>query len=99
MAANFGITWTPAQEATELYNIFAQDEITLVEYRLKLTLGSKFENNDYTGFEFQPSGRIAWTNGRNVVWSAISRAVRTPSRIDAGLWRADVIGSLWPDYG
>ena len=36
----------------------------------------------YTGLEIQPSGRLAWTNEKQVVWGAISRAVRTPSRVD-----------------
>jgi iron complex outermembrane receptor protein len=60
-----------------------QDEVTLVTDRLRLTLGSKFEHNDYTGFEIQPSVRLAWTpDTRQTVWGAISRAVRSPSRID-----------------
>ena len=37
-----------------------QDAITIVEDRLKLTVGTKVEHNDYTGFEFQPSARLAW---------------------------------------
>jgi len=51
--------------------------------RLRLTLGTKIEHNDYTGVEVQPSGRVAWTlTQRQMLWGAISRAVRTPSRID-----------------
>src|SRR5207237_3403467 len=62
---------------------FGQDEIALVKERLHLTLGTKLEHNDYTGFEYQPSGRLAWTlSQRQTLWAAISRAVRTPSRID-----------------
>src|SRR6266487_1734735 len=60
-----------------------QDQIELVKDRLQLTLGTKIEHNDYTGFEYQPSGRLAWKlTQRQTVWGAISRAVRTPSRID-----------------
>ncbi len=44
-----------------LYNIYAQDEITLVENKLRLTLGSKIEHNNYTGFEYQPNARLAFT--------------------------------------
>jgi len=77
------LAFLPAHKTLHLYSAFVQDEITLIEDRLHLTLGSKFEHNDYTGFEFQPSGRLAWTpTERQVVWAAISRAVRTPSRID-----------------
>jgi len=46
-------------------------------------LGPKFENNDYTGLEIQPSGRLLWTpHERHSVWAAVSRAVRTPSRAE-----------------
>jgi iron complex outermembrane receptor protein len=75
----------PATLDRHLVSAFVQDQITLSD-RLKLTLGSKFEHNDYTGFEIQPSGRLAWTKGRHVLWGAISRAVRTPSRIDRHLF-------------
>ncbi len=74
----------PADQTLNLYNIFVQDEITLVPDTLKLTLGSKFEHNDYSGYEIEPSGRLAWTlNDRNTIWAAISRAVRSPTRLDA----------------
>ncbi|MGA2248871.1 MAG: TonB-dependent receptor, partial [Verrucomicrobiota bacterium] len=60
-----------------------QDEITLLPDRLKLTLGSKFENNEITGFEVEPSGRLLWKpSERQSVWVSISRAVRTPSWSD-----------------
>jgi iron complex outermembrane receptor protein len=64
-----------------------QDEIALDKERLHLTLGSKFEHNDYTGFEVQPSARLAWKpEKRHTVWAAISRAIRTPSRIARELY-------------
>ena len=51
-----------------------------------MTLGSKVEHNDYTGFEFEPNVRLQWTWTPNqTLWSAISRAARTPSRIDRDL--------------
>ncbi len=58
---------------------FVQDEIKIVEDRFSLTVGSKFERNDYTGFEAQPSGRLLWTpTKRQSAWLAVSRAARTP---------------------
>src|SRR5439155_611300 len=66
-----------------LLNSFVQDEITLVPDRLRLTLGSKCEHNDFTGWEFQPSARAAWTpTEKQTLWAAVSRAVRTPSRAE-----------------
>jgi len=74
---------SPQDRADNLFSAFLQDEITIVENQLRLTIGSKFEHNDYTGFEFQPSTRILWTPAkRHSLWASISRAVRTPSRID-----------------
>ena len=65
---------------TELWSGFIQDEIELIENRLRLTLGSKFEQNDFTGFEYQPNLRLLWQlEEQKVLWAAISRAVRTPS--------------------
>jgi len=65
-----------------LYNGFIQDEIKFSK-QWSLTLGSKVEHNDYTGYEFEPSGRLAWSpTDRQTVWTAVSRAVRAPSRLD-----------------
>ena len=77
----------PPRVSRELFNAFAQDEITLSKDRLILTLGTKIEHDGYTGLEFEPSVRAAWTpNKQNTVWLAISRAVRTPSRVDRDLF-------------
>ena len=66
---------------------FVQDEIALVPDRLHLIVGTKVEHNDYTGVEVQPSGRLSWTPARGgALWAAVSRAVRTPSRIDRELF-------------
>ncbi|MCU0925572.1 MAG: TonB-dependent receptor [Hydrogenophaga sp.] len=48
---------------------------------LRLTLGSKFEHNETTGLETQPSARLHWrASPTDTVWAAVSRAVETPSR-------------------
>jgi iron complex outermembrane receptor protein len=67
-------------------NVFAQDEIALAE-NLRLTLGAKLESNYYTGTEPLPSARLAWKpDAQRLVWGAVSRAVRAPSRIDRDLF-------------
>jgi iron complex outermembrane receptor protein len=77
----------PSHVSHQWYNTFAQDEIALSDDRLHLTLGSKLEHNDYTRFEFEPSGRASWSLTKaQTVWAAVSRAVRTPSRIDRDLF-------------
>ena len=70
-------------DANNVFSAFAQDEMPLVSEKLDLILGSKFEHNDYTGFEVQPTARLLWRPGReHRVWTAVSRAVRTPAMIE-----------------
>jgi iron complex outermembrane receptor protein len=77
------LAFLPAQRDLTLANIFVQDSIALDE-KLQLTLGGKLEHNSYTGLEFQPNVRLAWSLPEHaLLWSAISRAVRTPSRLDS----------------
>ena len=79
-------TFDPASRTDRTYSAFVQDKIDLRQRRLFLTLGSKFEHNDYTGFELQPNARLSWLiDERRMVWAAVSRAVRIPSRLDTDL--------------
>jgi iron complex outermembrane receptor protein len=76
----------PAVLGTQMYGFFIQDEIALVKNRLYLTVGTKLEHDYYSGFNLMPSARVAWTvNKRHMLWAALSRAVRTPSRIDTAI--------------
>jgi iron complex outermembrane recepter protein len=75
----------PAVLDQSLYSGFLQDEIAL-RSNLSLTLGTKLEHNDYTGFEVEPNARLSWIlDSSQALWAAVSRAVRTPSRIDEAL--------------
>lgn len=77
-----GLAFSPEVLDRNLFSFFAQDEVMLLD-NLSLTLGSKVEHNDYTGFEYEPSLRFQWNLTSNqLLWTAISRAVRMPSRID-----------------
>lgn len=77
------LAFLPPRLDHRLYTGFVQDELTLAANRLYLTLGSKIEHNSYTGFEYQPGARLAWTpTPEQTLWGAVSRAVRAPSRID-----------------
>ncbi len=58
-----------------------------MQKHVHFTLGTKVEHNDYTGFEFEPSGRLQWDiTPKQMIWAAVSRAVRTPSRLDRDLF-------------
>ncbi len=82
----FLASFLPRKRTDRLISAFIQDEISLVPEKLRLTVGSKFEHNDYSGTEFQPSARLLWRiDPRQSAWAAVSRAVRTPSRADSDI--------------
>ena len=79
------VAFLPPRLKQDLFSGFVQDEIMLRQ-DVFFTLGTKVEHNDYTGFETEPGIRLQWNSAPGqVVWSAISRAVRMPSRIDRDL--------------
>ncbi len=79
----FVLTLVPNHRSFQLFSAFIQDEFSLCRNGLTFVLGSKFEHNDYTGFEMQPNFRVMWKPGtRHRLWGAVSRAVRTPSRVE-----------------
>jgi iron complex outermembrane receptor protein len=86
------LTFTPPQETDSIYSWFVQDQIGIVPEKLSLILGSKFEHNNRSGFEIQPNGRLLWTpTPRQTLWAAVTRAVRTPSRLDQDLQLTDFL--------
>lgn len=88
---------SPDDRVDQIYSAFVQDEISLIDEQLILTLGTKIEHNSYTGFEYQPSARLLWKFfEKQSVWGSVSRAVRIPSRMeqDVFLNRAPSINIL-----
>jgi len=82
----FAVSFIPPDRNPQLFSAFFHDQIILIENKFNLALGSKFENNDFTGFEYQPTGRLLWTpTKRQTIWTAISRAVRTPTLSEDGI--------------
>ena len=87
------VAFLPSVLDHNLYSAFLQDEITLLE-PLTLTIGTKIEHHDYTGLEYEPSARLRWNlTEKQMVWGAVSRAVRTPARYDRDLYQPA------PQYG
>ena len=80
------LAFLPADRNLRWANVFVQDEIALAP-NLDLTLGVKAESNVYTGVDWLPSARLAWKAAANrLIWGAVSRAVRAPSRLDRDLF-------------
>jgi iron complex outermembrane recepter protein len=95
-------SFMPPQRTDRTLSTFAQDRIELKDERLYLTLGTKLEHNDYTGFESEPSMRLTFTpeGGQRTYWAALSRAVRVPARLntDVHLYAPVVVPGLPPVY-
>src|SRR6266571_2016144 len=84
--ASFTVSLKPNQVTLNQFGTFIQDEISLADNRLQITLGSKFERNEFTGFEIEPNARLLWNLTPNQsIWTAVSRAVRTPALTEEGL--------------
>ena len=80
-----GFQLNPNSRRLWVYNAFVQSRIRLTE-SLSLIAGVKLEETSFTGIEILPNLRLAWQpNDRTLLWAAVSRAVRTPSRIDRQL--------------
>jgi iron complex outermembrane receptor protein len=85
MTNGYDTFWWPQQRTNNVYSLFLQDEIKVLE-SLRFTLGSKLETNGYTGFEYEPNARLSWTPGaRHTFWVSASQAIRQPSRQDVDL--------------
>lgn len=80
-----GISFNPANRSTQLFSAFLQDQFSITD-NLRLTVGSKIEHNDYSGFQYQPNARFLWKlNENHSTWTSVSRAVRTPTRSDQNI--------------
>jgi iron complex outermembrane receptor protein len=80
-----------------LLSAFLQEDIKLSD-NLTETIGCKVEHNDYTGYELEPNGRLRYAlSETQMLWGAISRAVRAPSRYDRDLNQPST-GYTYPYY-
>jgi iron complex outermembrane receptor protein len=85
-ASSFTVSLQPNHSSLNQFSAFLQDEISFFDRRLRVDIGSKFEHNDFTGFEVQPNIRFLANVSKNQsVWAAVSRAVRTPALTEEGL--------------
>ena len=86
------LLFSPQQRTLNYANVFLQDSISLSP-SLKLILGAKYEHDAYTGGEPLPNARLSWkVSDSNLLWAAVSRALRAPSRLDRDL--NEVVGPV-----
>jgi iron complex outermembrane receptor protein len=84
LSRNPNETVLPVENTDHVYTAFLQDAVQL-RSNLKATAGLKMEENNYSGFDLQPSLRLLWLpQPHQAVWLGLTRAVTTPSDIEAG---------------
>jgi iron complex outermembrane recepter protein len=78
-----GVNFLPSKQVDTIYSGFVQYELPIVRDKLTVTAGTKLEDNNFSGFDWQPSVRLLWMpTPHQSFWAAVTRAVRTPSRLD-----------------
>lgn len=76
----------PRDETLDIYGGYLQDRVTLEDGKWFLTVGTKWENNSYTGAEWLPSGRLLFTpDDKNSLWAAVSKADKIPPQVGRNL--------------
>ncbi len=89
------VDFEPHKINNYVYSLFAQDTVQIVPNKLSFTAGTKLEDNNYSGWGWQPTARILWMPMPHATfWGAVSRALRTPGRVDRDV---TVIGYI-PGY-
>lgn len=86
----------PPNLSMQLPSAFFQDEVALIPNKLYLTVGTKLDHNLYTGLNWMPSARVAWSpSARHMFWATSSKADRIPSETDTAV-RANIGGFPGP---
>ena len=93
------VDFVPHQHTFSVYSGYLQDTAAIVPDRLSIILGAKLEHNSYTGVEVQPSARILWRpRPHQSVWASVTRAVRTPSRIERDIQLTGLLSARPPIF-
>lgn len=80
---SLGVRLFPKSRTDSLFNTFVQDEVLLMPNTLSIIPGIKLGYNDYSQFDYQPALKLLWTpSHEDTVWGSVSRAIRSPARID-----------------
>jgi iron complex outermembrane receptor protein len=77
------VRFEPPDRVYTVFSVFAEDDIAIQPGRFDVTLGLKMERNAFSGTEWQPNIRARFDAApRHMIWGAVSRAVRRPTRLD-----------------
>ena len=77
------LAFAKEERGVDLLSAFVQEESRYFSDSFRVLVGTKFERNDYTGFEVQPNIRFTWLPvPHHVLWASFSQALRTPARAD-----------------
>lgn len=98
------ITWNPRMQTDWIATAYVQDDIKLIPNKLSMMLGSKFDWNNYTHYEDQPSVRLLFTpKATTTFWASMSKAMRVPDRVDRDIqvdvYVAPVFGEITGNSG
>ena len=100
VSGSFAVLLDPASTTDHVVGSYVQDEISLVPDHLRLTVGARLDHTNYSGYDLQPSARLLWKlTDRQTVWTALSRATRTPSRGDRTAQLTGLISFTEPPTG
>jgi iron complex outermembrane receptor protein len=89
-----GLTFTPAQRTDQLYQVFVQDEISLVKDRLSAVVGTKVLKTNYTGVLAEPSARVVYSpTATQTFWAAFIHALRTPADVERDFNLSSFLGN------
>lgn len=83
----------PVSKNYDVVNLFVQDEYAITN-DWHLIAGTKVEHNDFSGVEWQPTVRTSYAMNQSVLWAALSRAIRTPTRLEK-----DISTPQFPEFG
>ncbi|WP_284379275.1 TonB-dependent receptor plug domain-containing protein [Litoribrevibacter albus] len=75
---------SPEHRTNETFNAFFQNDLALMK-DLHFIFGTKYEDNDYTGSEWQPNVRLSYFVWDSLLWTSWSKAVRVPTRLETDI--------------
>jgi iron complex outermembrane receptor protein len=77
------LNYNPPNSTYRAGDVVGRDEWQFLPGRLMGSAGIRLDYNSYHQLEYQPSLRLLYTpDNRQSAWVAVSRAVRTPNRVD-----------------